>query len=531
MTVADRPIAAETVVTPRLVDRAAVALTLLTAFAFIAWAAFRLRNTFYGDPSIYLPYAQNMANGDFFSFNPGEFSSGSTSPIWALILSPAYLLPGEPAYTAKAIAAAAVAMAAASLFWMTRTASRSPIGAAVATAALLYFLTEPGLLMYESPLAVFLVSLLVLVTCRTMSDATLSTRRLIQLGILWALLPLARPEALLISAISFAHFAILHRRTKGSFSRLAAAGVLALVPLAAYWGYSVLQTGCWSASSECRTFSLRERAPHLWGMAYSTALFDVLRTWPVMIWLALAAWGYGTCLHNPQRRLLATTALIVLATYALLLTVVSPAGGVSDTRRYLLPAIPFLLALISAGAAHLWKMRPRAGTVLILIPAAYLLVWAPLRDVRSRVINEARHGFTLDKILERDLVDHLNHTLEPGATVLAYEVQIREGLRPDLRLLSLDGITDGKVEPYLHSADMAAFLRRYKPDYWLANDAVFYRPYLRRSILKEVVDQTGERQGQSTEIQGIRFTNIRNRTEPLVPGFAGYRHLYRLSYR
>jgi len=73
-------------------------------------------------------------------------------------------------------------------------------------------------------------------------------------------------------------------------------------------------------------------------------------------------------------------------------------------------------------------------------------------------------------------------------------------------------------------------LKKYKPDYWLANDAVSYRPYLARSILKQACDRLGGREGASVEIDGIRFTNIRERKEALPWGFAGCRQTYRLRY-
>ena len=62
-----------------------VAATLVVAIGIV------LFGTFWGDPVIYLPYARNIASGDFFSYNPGEFSSGSTSPLWAVLLSIPYL--------------------------------------------------------------------------------------------------------------------------------------------------------------------------------------------------------------------------------------------------------------------------------------------------------------------------------------------------------------------------------------------------------------------------------------------------------
>ena len=59
---------------------AAVAAAALGA-AVVTVAAYRLFHTFFGDPTIYLIYARNAAHGDVFSFNPGHFSSGSTSPL------------------------------------------------------------------------------------------------------------------------------------------------------------------------------------------------------------------------------------------------------------------------------------------------------------------------------------------------------------------------------------------------------------------------------------------------------------------
>jgi hypothetical protein len=57
----------------------------------IAYTAYRLRDRYIGDAAIYLPYARNAADGHLFQFNVGEFSSGSTSPLWALVLALPYL--------------------------------------------------------------------------------------------------------------------------------------------------------------------------------------------------------------------------------------------------------------------------------------------------------------------------------------------------------------------------------------------------------------------------------------------------------
>ena len=92
--------------------------------------------------------------------------------------------------------------------------------------------------------------------------------------------------------------------------------------------------------------------------------------------------------------------------------------------------------------------------------------------------------------MEREIVEYINKIAEENSTILIYEAQDRYYLRPDISLLSLDGITDGKVAPYPVNGDMYGFLLEHRPMYWLANDAVEYRPYLAQSVLMDVINAT-----------------------------------------
>ncbi|MDW8226080.1 MAG: hypothetical protein RMK93_08710, partial [Bacteroidota bacterium] len=86
---------------------------------------------------------------------------------------------------------------------------------------------------------------------------------------------------------------------------------------------------------------------------------------------------------------------------------------------------------------------------------------------------------------------------------------------------------DGKVAPYLDSGDLAAFLWRYRPQYWIANAAIWQRPVLRRSLLAEVVAQDES----SVERAGIRFVRQYVWSPERLPrGFYGCLALYRLTY-
>jgi hypothetical protein len=50
-------------------------------------------------------------------------------------------------------------------------------------------------------------------------------------------------------------------------------------------------------------------------------------------------------------------------------------------------------------------------------------------------------------------------------------------------VLSLDGCTDGKVAPYLCTSKLDEFLKKYRPNYWLAM-MLCLSPILQKSILK-----------------------------------------------
>ena len=135
-------------------------------------------------------------------------------------------------------------------------------------------------------------------------------------------------------------------------------------------------------------------------------------------------------------------------------------------------------------------------------------------------------------MFERDVVGTINKLAHPGDTLLAYEVQLRYYLRTDVSVLSEDGITDAKVRPYQTPARMTAFLRRYRPDWWIADANVTTRPYMRGSVLDRVFTSfKADRTLKTENIGGIRFTLVERRSRPLAPGFGGWQMLFQLSYR
>ena len=53
------------------------------------------------DSWIHMVFARNLSAGDGYSFNPGQPVSGSTSPLWTLLLALFFIVTGPTLWTAK----------------------------------------------------------------------------------------------------------------------------------------------------------------------------------------------------------------------------------------------------------------------------------------------------------------------------------------------------------------------------------------------------------------------------------------------
>jgi hypothetical protein len=512
-------------------------LTLAAGLGVVLATAWVLRHTYGGDPSIYLPYARNIADGHLFQYNLGEFSSGSTSPLWALLLAPAYLT-GLNVAGAKAIAAVVTALAIVLTVFCARLASGSLLAAALAGFYAITTLTLGGLEMFESGLIVCLVAGTVILGDRVVRrdpSRALSPRDVWPLAIVWAALPLARPESAVLVPLEVI---ALWRLGLGGHARelwrLALAAGAAALPSLAYYGYSLAELGVPSTSMQGRAFQFREIADDRLGPLYlSSDALDFLTSRP-FVWSVVIAVP-GLALLWRERSWMAAYAAAGFATYVALLTFVTP--GSYDTGRYLLPAAPFIVIGGAVSLAAVTRRRVAAVTAITCALALLLLV-KPAVDAS---IGDARtlrtRPFDFDTIVHRDAVDRVNRLAAAGDVVLAYEVQARYFLRGDLDILSLDGITDGKVAPYAERGDMRGFLLRYRPRWWILDTStdppisgVSGRPYLVRSVLGTAARRFIEHPTLgSTAVGGIRFAVVTRR--PNLPyRFGAWRMVVRLDY-
>jgi hypothetical protein len=189
---------------------------------------------------------------------------------------------------------------------------------------------------------------------------------------------------------------------------------------------------------------------------------------PIVFAFVPALIGLALLLRDRRGRATAIAGLAAVLAYLLLLSVVSP--GFLDTGRYLLPIAPFLVVGVAAAFATAQRARP--ALLAVAAVAGLLLLGIPALRIFTEDASAYRKiPYTFDNNLQQGAAEILNRTAARGSTVLAYEVQVRWGLRDDLSVLSLDGITDGKVLPYRERGDLEDFLKRYRPRYWIADPA------------------------------------------------------------
>ena len=255
------------------------------------------------------------------------------------------------------------------------------------------------------------------------------------------------------------------------------------------------------------------------------AVREVLRS-PWLLGLLPALGGFVLLARRSATRWIAVYGAVAVVGYLALLSFVAP--GLLDTPRYLVPLVPLVVCggaclLASVPGPVLRPLALAAGVVAIGLSAA--------DELRYRVDGMRSFDIYKSEVFSRDVTNRLNRIASRGDTVLSYEVQLRYFLRGDVRVLSEDGITDGKVSPYQDRHDMTGFLLRYRPRWWIADQNVLTRPYLRGSVLERAfVDYRGGSGPASRTLDGIGFQLIARRTRPLGRGFGGWQMLFRLDY-
>lgn len=471
----------------------------------------------YGDPSIHFVYAKNMWEHGFFHYNSLGPSSGSSSPVWTVLLSPLFLLP-RPDHAVR-IFSSAVFFAGAWVAWRVTRALTGRRECGMVGAAVWLVLFPAHHLTAVAFETVFAAALFLGVGGAFLLQLDREDPRprdVFLLGAAAGLLPLARMELALACVLMFAALLLLRPRRAIPF---ALGGAATSLP---YFLWSLVATGSVVPQSAGGRMIGEVSYP-----ANVLALAGTMGRTLAPVGVALLL---GTMVLFWRGAWRARAVWAVAALFGVVFIVLTPRTHL--LVRYVFPVlVPCAVVLAALMVQRLLEdERPRRRLVVSLGVAAFLALYgATVVNGSYGMHRRAVPVYNWDLVFERDLVSRLNTMVSPRDTVLLYEIQTQYFL--DAPALSLDGIVGGQVLPYLHrGSDLSDFLREYRPRWWVANDAVFYREELKNTLLARV-HRTPPPVGQAVQVGGITFTRVLQRGGDVPDRFGGgWQSVYRLDY-
>jgi hypothetical protein len=348
--------------------------------AFFLRAQLALAGNLWGvpldDAYIHFRFAQNLAAGHGFSFNPDHPVPGSTSPLWVVLLAGAAVL-GTPLWLATKVYGVLFGAVAAVLAW--RLALRltgAPI-AALATGALTAL---DGRLLWAAPsgmeVTLFAALSLAAFLARPSRQAT-GGRRVLLVAALCGLATLTRPEGYLLAVVLGVD---VYRRTRPSAATIVLAVALYLALVLPYNGFALATTGhllpttFYAKAGGLGPSTLPLALQYVWGLAILVLLTNaaVLVLAPLG---AVALWRAG-----------AEARAVVAWPVALLLVQALLSPWLYHFGRYAMPLDPFFALWAVVGIGRL--TRPSAGAdawrtalpplALVVLSVLSLSNWANL---------------------------------------------------------------------------------------------------------------------------------------------------------
>lgn len=430
-----------------LTAAAAHLLYLLTAWTGRGHFGFPL-----DDAWIYQTYARNLAQTGQWAFVPGVPSSGSTSVLWTLIVTPGHLLPLDPRLWTQALGLltlAAAGLGTARLFPQASLRLSLAIGLAVVLEWHLVWAAASG--METALFAALMVWFWVWLRRRDPVVVGHRGRDGLWLGVWGGLLMMARPEGVLAAGVA-GLYGLLQRGRLADKARWAAlAGVGFALLLLPFLALNLSTSGTlWP-----NTFYAKQTEyAVLWQMPYLRRLFDqaaAVFVGPQVLLLpalavALARWAR----ERPPRWaefLPLMWATLHWALYAARLPVTYQHG------RYAMPTVPLVVAYGIWGMVSI--IRPQAQQRAVRLGSlVWLLAVAALFPLFLAVLGAPAYAQDVTFIetemvaTARWLADHT----APDAVIAAHDIGALGYFAPR-PLVDLAGLVSPDVLPYMHDVE------------------------------------------------------------------------------
>lgn len=477
-----------------------ISIEYYLVFVLVLLTGALLINSYMGDPSIYYIFSKNLSNGEFLTYNKGEFSSGATSPLWAILLSVPFFFSKNVIY-AKIFSLIITLTAHIYLIYWLKSLIKSKLFVLVLYSIISYYTLIFGIMSYEISLLLFAIPLLVIGVINEKKS---------YIFISFLLLPLIRPDSFAIVFVTFSY--LVYNKTLNYKSDLIKI-FLAVLPIGIYVIFSYSLTGTYSSSSYCRSFALSEGTNTLLGLHYSfSSIFAVIAFPSAFLILLLFS----------KRNLNKITLISIFSTliYLFVFTFIKPIN--ENPQRYLVPIFILLTFSVATNYKDFNPIRLKLKLIMLVI-----LIF--IGSLIGGKVFKYYNTFSFDQIAERDLINSINSEVPMNSLILSYEVQNKYFMRDDLKILSLDGIIDGKVAPYLRTSNMIDFINKYKPNYWIANDAVNYRDYLHKSKLYKVYNNK-TMLNDTVQVDNVSFILLKKNNVNLGK-LANWQKFYKIVYK
>lgn len=407
------------------------------------------------DAFIFFRYARNLVDQGTWAYNPGIDSlNGATSPLWAVTLAVAYSITGGHIVgAATAIYLCALSGAGTVAVRMFRELGFGSTGYVVA----LMLITNPIFLAVRGMETGLVILLSVLVLhAATRDDAPWWE------GLAAGLLVLCRPEGVILVALTYAHRWLISRRFPTGSVVL---GVVTVAP------WLVISTVLWgSPVSETLSAKTAQGASGFWGSGFIFFRdFTIILShgWPLLL-LVLAGVGFVDGVRQSHLRSLTLliTGYSIVHFFAYGLIIRPP--GYDWYYAITLFGMTVLAGIGIAGTATRLQ-RDFAGRAL---------TWSTQRDVAMVAAGVLTIGVLGPQLVGQERGNvyagyaevgrWLSANSEVDQSVAASEIGVL-GWEADRPVVDYLGLLDAQVAEELGRGDLATWIGREQPDYYVAH--------------------------------------------------------------
>jgi hypothetical protein len=475
----------------KLLEKIPLWVWLLVLMVIALLQVFLVRNVVMGDAFIHFTFARGIAEGQPFFYN-GEFSAGSTSPLWSAMLAPLWKIFGmRIIWMVKVFAGFFVALSILLAFVTSFKISKNKIlsvtvAALIAGSYVFSFWAAKGM---ETSFYVCLVLLSFLFYLRILEvkkDLTLE----IALGVLLGIGILTRPEMWF-----FALFIGIPLLIKQGWRVIFSVGIPAFLIFSPYYFWLFENTGGVLPSSAARILRARQWAHEIGGIYFTPEIFKILLTklLPLTPFFLLFLWKKAQ-----GNRFIFYPIFAWLAFHLVFFSAVFPT---TEGYRYLLAALPFFYLIATLGVFQLPKKFQTVALSFMLV-GSFLISGQQLLERMDSVENcEAPFIDTT----RRETGLWLRENTQPNDLIAMKEID-QSAFYSGRRMLSMDGTLSAKAIPFVRAQDQLGFIAQERPNYFILEEEM-YREYpdWRNSNILPLITPPPQL-GETKTLSGINFT-------------------------